>query len=59
MKYNDLLDMSISHMFSCTVLTWAIYYITTNPNVEQKLMEEVKSVLGDDDINHENIGDLL
>ena len=48
---------SLSLSFS--VLTWAIYYIATHPELDKKMYEEIKAVLGDKDVDHTTIGDLV
>ena len=41
------------------MLTWAIYYLAKYPEVDKKLYGEIKEVLGNDDVNALNIGELV
>ena len=38
-----------------TLLTWMLYYLTIYPKIQDKVAAELKSVLGDNDINEESI----
>ena len=38
-----------------TVLTWILYYLAIYPEVQEKVQEELKTVLGDNDVNEETI----
>ena len=38
-----------------TVLSWILYYITIHPEIQEKVHEELETVLGDNDINGETI----
>lgn len=41
------------------LLTWALYFIATHPEVDQKVFEEIKTVLGDKDESYETMKDLV
>lgn len=42
------------------VLTWVIYYLSVHPDVEEKLYQELLSVLGPaGKVTPENIGELM
>ena len=41
------------------VLTSAVYYLATHPDVDQKLQEEFKNVLWDQNVNATNIDKLV
>ena len=38
-----------------TVLTWMLYYLTIHPDIQEKVQEELESVLGENDLNEETI----
>lgn len=41
------------------VLAWGLYFIATHPEVDKKVYEEIKTVLGDEDVDHTNISSLV
>ena len=41
------------------VLTSAVFYLATHPDVDKKLQEEFKNVLGDKNVNATNIDKLV
>ena len=51
------LNSFAEHKFA--VLTWALYLIATHPDVEQKILEEVQTVLGDKDESYGTMKDLV
>lgn len=48
---------NLRHLIS--VLTWAFYFIATHPDVEQKVYEEIKAVLGEEDESYASMRDLV
>ena len=46
-------------LYILTVLAAAIYYIATHPDVDKKLFDEIKNVLGHKDVKETNISDLV
>ena len=46
-------------LFFITVLTSAVFYLATHPDVDRKLQEEFKNVLGDKNVNASNIDKLV
>ncbi|XP_053373354.1 cytochrome P450 20A1-like [Mercenaria mercenaria] len=40
------------------LLSWAIYFLATHPDCQNKVVDEIKKVLGDDEVDHTSIGDL-
>ena len=46
-------------VFFIPVLTSAVFYLATHPDVDKKLQEEFKTVLGDKDVNASNIDKLV
>ncbi|XP_064627811.1 cytochrome P450 20A1-like [Lineus longissimus] len=41
------------------LLSWAIYFLASHPDAQEKLYEEIKAVLGDDDVDSENASALI
>ena len=41
-----------------TVLTWMLYYLTIHPKIQEKVVNELETVLGDNDITAESIKNL-
>jgi cytochrome P450 / NADPH-cytochrome P450 reductase len=39
-------------------MTWALYFIAKDPNVQQKLHEEIDHVLGDSELKFEQLSEL-
>lgn len=46
-------------MILFTVLTWCFYFLATHQDIQDKVYKEIKSVLGNDDVDHTNINDLV
>ncbi|KAL3872161.1 hypothetical protein ACJMK2_040108 [Sinanodonta woodiana] len=44
---------------TANLLTWAFYFLASHQDVQQKLYEEIQSVLGKEDVDHTNIGELV
>ena len=45
---DDLMTMLIAgHETTAAVLTWTLFALMSNPDVEAKMLEEIDSVLGD------------
>ena len=45
---DDLMTMLIAgHETTAAVLTWTLFALMSNPEVERKMLEEIDSVLGD------------
>ena len=42
-----------------SVLTCACYYVATHPILDKRLQGEIKTVLGDNDVNQGNIKELV
>ena len=40
-------------------MAWALYYIAKHPDVDAKIYEEIKAVLGNDDVDHTTMSDLV
>ncbi|XP_060554899.1 cytochrome P450 20A1-like [Ruditapes philippinarum] len=40
------------------LISWAIYFLATHPDCQEKVVKEIKNVLGDDDVDHTNMGEL-
>jgi len=38
-----------------TLLTWTFYYLSLHPEVERKMVEEIQSVIGEEELTYENI----
>ena len=38
-----------------TVLSWILYYLTIHPEIQEKVHEELETVLGDDEVNEKTI----
>jgi cytochrome P450 len=41
-----------------TVLTWMLYYLTIHPKIQEKVVNELETVLGDNDITEDSIKNL-
>ena len=41
------------------MLTCALYYVAKHPDVDDKLQEEIKKVLGEKNVDGSNIGDMM
>ena len=41
------------------VLTWAFYFLATHEDAQEKVVNEIKDVLGDDDVTGANANDLV
>ena len=50
---------SITHYDIISVLVWALYHIAKNPDVDRKIFEEMKTVLGKNNVDGANITDLV
>ena len=46
-------------LYSVTVLVCALYFVVTHPEVEGKLYDEIKSVLGDKDVDGSSVDQLV
>ncbi|KAK3588054.1 hypothetical protein CHS0354_012100 [Potamilus streckersoni] len=44
---------------TANLLTWAFYFLASHQDIQQKLYEEIQSVLGKEDVDHTNIGELV
>ncbi|XP_053374057.1 cytochrome P450 20A1-like [Mercenaria mercenaria] len=40
------------------LLSWGIYFLATHSDCQDKVVDEIRKVLGDDEVDHTNIGDL-
>jgi cytochrome P450 len=63
MPEDQLLDelvtlLSAGHETTSNTLSWTLYLIAKNPNVQERLHEEVKSVIGKEKLRFENLSDL-
>ncbi|KAL4227899.1 hypothetical protein ACF0H5_013340 [Mactra antiquata] len=41
------------------MLSWCLYYLTTHEEIQEKVYEEIKTVLNGEDVDHTNIGELV
>lgn len=41
------------------LLAWGMYFLATHQDCQDKVYEEIKSVLGDDDVDHTNMAELV
>ena len=55
----DRLLRVASLSFFFLVLTCALYYVTTNPEVDKTLYEEIQTELGDNAVTETNLEDLV
>ena len=46
-------------MYIVAALAWGMYFIATHPEVDEKVYEEIQTVLGDEAVDHTNIGNLV
>ena len=42
-----------------SVLTWGFYFLATHQDLQEKLYKEIKDVLGEEDVDHTNINELV
>lgn len=40
------------------LLSWGLYFLATHPEYQEKVVTEIKEILGDEDVDHTNIGEL-
>ena len=52
------IPVNFINVFPFSVLLWAFYYLSINPDVEKKVLEELAAVVPDGDITPANIADL-
>jgi cytochrome P450 len=45
-------------VLNISVISWAVYFLATHPDCQEKVVKEIKNVLGDDDVDHTNMGEL-
>ena len=45
-------------MYMFLVLTWAIYFIATHPDVQDKLYKELNDILGDEPLSFDAVNKL-
>jgi len=64
-KFDDqyLLDILKNFLIAgrdttATCLTWTLYLLSKHPDVEEKLLNEIKQVVGSGEITNENLADL-
>jgi cytochrome P450 len=48
----------VGHETSALALTWALYLIGSHPKTQQRILDEIRDVLGDEDIKFEYISQL-
>lgn len=53
---NSQCKVSLSECLS--VLAWGVYFLATHQDVQEKVNKELKEKLGDDDVDHTNMGEL-
>jgi cytochrome P450 len=41
------------------VLTWAVYFLASHPDIQEKVYEEITLVLGDDDVDSDSSASLV
>ncbi len=48
----------VGHETSALALTWALYLIGSHPGTQQRILDEIQDVLGDEDVKFEHISQL-
>lgn len=54
----EVFDVSFYSGF-WSVLTWALYFLATHQDVQEKVYKEIKQVLGQDDVEPSTAKDLV
>lgn len=52
---NVVLFFTAGHDTTASALSWCLYYLATDPEIQQKVRDEITSVLNGEDPTHENL----